>query len=416
MTTACCLLLLTGAVLLICLLLFALLLLPLLLVAAIADWADDDDDDSCPFILPDASTCCHSSLPLARRSSSCQSSRSKHSVTSCANISWVLTKSCERSVHVDLMRLNTASLVLPAPFVMEVSLPPPPPPTLWYNLSRAFEMCECCVLLGAISLSRFLQVLTCTCGFWAGMGVFDLTTAQLKCLTAMDWLNDEVVNAYMSLLGLRNKTRWNKYAAAQHKHQDANNEDEVMSKEQVHAKTDEGHGKEEHTVDGVDDVKVMSAKECDDKGEEDAQQPAQMERRSTRSGGAGGGDACNAKARDNGGREGVKERRRERRKTGGGDKDDDKTREKDHDKSAPIRTAFFSSFFYALLRNAKGGYKYENVRRWSRDKVSFLSCINSRTLILKCLGVLVFMCVYLCVCTFVLCGRICSCVGFSVCH
>ena len=126
MTTACCLLLLTGAVLLICLLLFALLLLPLLLVAAIADWADDDDDDSSPFILPDASTCCHSSLPLARRSSSCQSSRSKHSVTSCANISWVLTKSCERSVHVDLMRLNTASLVLPAPFVMEVLLSPPP--------------------------------------------------------------------------------------------------------------------------------------------------------------------------------------------------------------------------------------------------------------------------------------------------
>jgi hypothetical protein len=35
----------------------------------------------------------------------------------------------------------------------------------------------------------------------------------------------------------------------------------------------------------------------------------------------------------------------------------------------PKRAAFFSSFFYALLRNAKGGYKYENVKRWSRNKV-----------------------------------------------
>ena len=26
-----------------------------------------------------------------------------------------------------------------------------------------------------------------------GMGVFDLTRAQLKCLTTMEWLNDEVL-------------------------------------------------------------------------------------------------------------------------------------------------------------------------------------------------------------------------------
>jgi hypothetical protein len=39
------------------------------------------------------------------------------------------------------------------------------------------------------------------------------------------------------------------------------------------------------------------------------------------------------------------------------------------DAELPKRAAFFSSFFYALLRNAKGGYKYENVKRWSRNKV-----------------------------------------------
>ena len=35
---------------------------------------------------------------------------------------------------------------------------------------------------------------------------------------------------------------------------------------------------------------------------------------------------------------------------------------------APTRSAFFSSFFYALLRNAKNGYNYANVQRWSRKK------------------------------------------------
>lgn len=37
--------------------------------------------------------------------------------------------------------------------------------------------------------------------------------------------------------------------------------------------------------------------------------------------------------------------------------------------ASPNRCAFFSSFFYAILRNAKSGYTYENVRRWSRKKV-----------------------------------------------
>ncbi|EKX42315.1 hypothetical protein GUITHDRAFT_153582 [Guillardia theta CCMP2712] len=43
-----------------------------------------------------------------------------------------------------------------------------------------------------------------------------------------------------------------------------------------------------------------------------------------------------------------------------------------NDTSFP-RCEFFSSFFYAILRNAKGGYSYKNVERWGRRK-NFLEC------------------------------------------
>jgi hypothetical protein len=37
--------------------------------------------------------------------------------------------------------------------------------------------------------------------------------------------------------------------------------------------------------------------------------------------------------------------------------------------TAPLKCVFFSSFFYAILCNAKGGYNFQSVRRWSRKKV-----------------------------------------------
>ena len=36
---------------------------------------------------------------------------------------------------------------------------------------------------------------------------------------------------------------------------------------------------------------------------------------------------------------------------------------------APPKCVFFSSFFYAILRNAKKGYGVADVRRWSQNKV-----------------------------------------------
>ena len=45
---------------------------------------------------------------------------------------------------------------------------------------------------------------------------------------------------------------------------------------------------------------------------------------------------------------------------------------KEHTESTtPLACAFFSSFFYAILRNAKTGYNFDNVRRWSRNKVCY---------------------------------------------
>jgi hypothetical protein len=43
------------------------------------------------------------------------------------------------------------------------------------------------------------------------LGALDLTNAQVKCLKASEWLNDEVINAYMSLRSLRSIVRCKKY-------------------------------------------------------------------------------------------------------------------------------------------------------------------------------------------------------------
>ena len=45
-----------------------------------------------------------------------------------------------------------------------------------------------------------------------GMGAFDLTNAQLECLKTSEWLNDDVINAYMSLLSLRSLLRCKKHS------------------------------------------------------------------------------------------------------------------------------------------------------------------------------------------------------------
>lgn len=50
----------------------------------------------------------------------------------------------------------------------------------------------------------FRQIVTDTTTH-SGLGVYELTEDTLSCLTKNDWLNDEVINAYMSLLSIRNK-------------------------------------------------------------------------------------------------------------------------------------------------------------------------------------------------------------------
>ena len=56
---------------------------------------------------------------------------------------------------------------------------------------------------------------------------------------------------------------------------------------------------------------------------------------------------------------------------------------KEHaDSTAPLKCAFFSSFFYAILRNAKNGYNFDNVRRWSRNKV--WGCVHAGEHVCTC--------------------------------
>ena len=50
--------------------------------------------------------------------------------------------------------------------------------------------------------------------------------------------------------------------------------------------------------------------------------------------------------------------------------------------TAPPKCAFFSSFFYAILRNAKNGYNFDNVRRWSRNKV--WGCVHAGEHVCTC--------------------------------
>ena len=163
-----------------------------------------------------------------------------------------------------------------------------------------------------------------------GMGAFDLTNAQLKCLKASEWLNDEVINAYMSLLSLRSMVRCKKYSEGLA--DDAGNE---------------GDKKDQDLEEVGDTGREQDVIGCD--GPHQEKMTAERNQRGARR----RGDAFSGSSDDG-----------QPRSKAAHESDKENTASK-----PPPSCAFFSSFFYAILRNAKGGYDFDNVRRWSRNKV-----------------------------------------------
>jgi hypothetical protein len=126
-----------------------------------------------------------------------------------------------------------------------------------------------------------------------------------------------VINAYMSLLAFRSEIRWERYQQSQRK--SANEKGQDRSEE-----SRKGAFKEKY-----DEEMVM-----DSYGDPDDEEPQEIEHEGPKN-------------------EGISNRH---------------DVVQGFDKEPPTRSAFFSSFFYALLRNAKDGYNYANVQRWSRKK------------------------------------------------
>ena len=160
-----------------------------------------------------------------------------------------------------------------------------------------------------------------------------------------------MINAYMSLLSLRSQTRWKnsvvgkmeeKFKEEARKNEEKKKQKDANKKEEE--KKEEDEGMKEEVDDSEDEV-------ADSDGEVDEQPSASKRERRLAKG---------AVEED----ENMTERRRGKEEEGKNEKGKGKEGE-----AAPKRCAFFSSFFYALLRNAKNGYSHENVRRWSRKKV-----------------------------------------------
>ena len=179
-----------------------------------------------------------------------------------------------------------------------------------------------------------------------GMGAFDLTNAQLKCLKASEWLNDEVINAYMSLLSLRCIVRCKKYLEGLA--DGAGNEGDETDRELQEV----GDTDREQELEGVGDTdREQDAIGCD--GPQQEKKTAERDQKGARRrGDAFSGSSDDGQLRSKAAQESDKE-----------------NTSKSTSSKPPPNCAFFSSFFYAILRNAKGGYDFDNVRRWSRNKV-----------------------------------------------
>jgi hypothetical protein len=163
-----------------------------------------------------------------------------------------------------------------------------------------------------------------------GMGAFDLTNAQLKCLKASEWLNDEVINAYMSLLSLRSMVRCKKY-----------------SEGLADGAGNEGDKTDQELEEVGDTDREQDAIGCD--GPQQEKKTAERDQKGARR----RGDAFSGSSDDG-----------QLRSKAAQESDNENTASK-----PPPNCAFFSRFFYTILRNAKGGYDFDNVRRWSRNKV-----------------------------------------------
>jgi len=198
----------------------------------------------------------------------------------------------------------------------------------------------------------------------------------------------QVINAYMSLLALRSESRWEKLK------KDEQNLDQTKAEGQTE-RCEEAQSQVDENDEGPD---VMQGKSSEDSRADQMDDRPEMEQETRRTrrgalGASGGSDSIRSsvgsdkdvpqeegsKAGDPGRRSG----REEGSKAGGAGRrsgrEEPSLNSGDTEGSggSPKRCAFFSSFFYALLRNAKDGYKYENVRRWSRKKVR--SALQDRT-------------------------------------
>lgn len=156
----------------------------------------------------------------------------------------------------------------------------------------------------------------------------------------------QVINGYMSLLSTRSMMRCSKHD--EENGNAAGNDVDAKQDQDVSEVVEDGEG---------EDV----ATECDGshvQGEERTE--------GDRRGGSRRREASVGSSEDG------QTRRRAAHKSG-----------KEHaDSTAPLKCAFFSSFFYAILRNAKNGYNFDNVRRWSRNKV--WGCVHAGEHVCTC--------------------------------
>ena len=213
----------------------------------------------------------------------------------------------------------------------------------------------------------------------------------------------QVINAYMSLLALRSKSRWEKHTAKKQKVETGYTDTGEVEDSEVEDSESEGANGNSigDAVKGFGTIKVVTAasRAANEQGVKIVlSAPAghrQAPQTSSQTVGEGGGSMGDGEEGE--GQKDLEEAEEERgdeeeekgginlgqgeRSTSraGGAEGDASIEEREQqgeeggiegkDDELPKRAAFFSSFFYALLRNAKGGYKYENVKRWSRNKV-----------------------------------------------
>lgn len=220
------------------------------------------------------------------------------------------------------------------------------------------------------------------------LGNFSLTAGTLKCLSGPEWLNDEVINAYMGLLSLRTTLAeiaeaQSQLPADEHGAEEGAGDAECVTRDDALADSQGECAAREEKV-GMEagapqdsDVEVLS----ESMGSEMRAEACEALAANSESGTDPGTHVSPKSVSDVATRGSVSE---EDTRTGVAATDasmvvvaDDSDCEEEGTGSggcaddapgteARPRCAFFSSFFYAILRNSKGGYCYDHVKRWGR--------------------------------------------------